>query len=90
MSDLPSQRVVEASELFDRRFVRFRHLDARGFAHFDFSIGDPELFVELSLPRCSYEEFCTANAVTHLTSEEGERLDYAVTKWRYGQPGVWE
>lgn len=37
-----------------------------GFVEFDFSIGDPDITVELILPRPAFEEFCRANKAVHL------------------------
>ena len=71
----------------ERRYVRFRELDDKGYVQFDFSIGDPELAVELVLPLTAYQEFCRANAVTYLTREQGDALDVEKTKWRFGAPG---
>ena len=33
-------------------------------------------------------EFCAGHAVSHLTPEEGARIDYERMKWRYGAPGI--
>ena len=71
----------------DRRYVRFRELDPKGYVQFDFAIGDPELAVELVLPLAAYQEFCRANAVIYLTREQGAALDFEKTKWRFGAPG---
>lgn len=71
-------------------FVRLRHRRPDGFVEFDFSIGDPELAVDLILPEAAYEEFCRVNRVRMLTPEEGARIDAEQSKWRYGQPGVAE
>lgn len=71
----------------ERRYVRYRELDSRGYVQFDFAIGDPELAVELVLPLRAYQEFCRANAVIYLTREQGDALDFEKTKWRFGAPG---
>lgn len=44
-----------------RRWVRVTQERADGFIEFDFAIGDPELSVELILPRTAFEEFCRHN-----------------------------
>lgn len=72
----------------DRRYVRFRELRADGFVDFYFSIGEPGLGVELSLPLEHYKEFCRKNKVLYLTREECEAIDFDQFKWRYGQPGI--
>ncbi|THD05714.1 phenol hydroxylase [Panacagrimonas perspica] len=71
----------------DRRYVRYRELDARGYVQFDFAIGDPELAVELTLPLRAYQEFCRTQAVTYLTREQAEDIDFEKSKWRFGAPG---
>lgn len=69
-------------------FVRVTGTRAARFVEFEFAIGDPELAVELVLQFDQFREFCAWHEVTHLTPEEGARLDYERMKWRYGQPGV--
>ncbi|WP_207000400.1 phenol hydroxylase subunit [Trinickia mobilis] len=73
-----------------RRYVRFRHRRDDGFVEFDFSIGDPGLNVELVMSLRDYQAFCVANRVIYLTRDEGEVLDIDQSKWRYGQPGLFE
>ena len=41
-----------------RRFVRVLKRRSNGFIEFEFSIGWPELSVELMLPEADFEEFC--------------------------------
>jgi len=72
----------------DRRYVRFRTLRSDGFVDFYFSIGEPALGVELSLPLEQYKEFCRSNKVVYLTREQWEAIDFDQQKWRYGQPGI--
>lgn len=71
-------------------FVRLRNRRPDGFIEFDFSIGDPELAVDLILPEAAYEEFCRVNRVRLLTEEQGAQIDAEQAKWRYGQPGITE
>jgi phenol hydroxylase P0 protein len=80
----------ERARPFDvnRRYVRFRELDARDYVLFDFAIGDPELCVELTLPLPAYQAFCKANHVTYLTRDEAAAVDFEKSKWRYGVPGL--
>jgi phenol hydroxylase P0 protein len=49
-----------------RRFVRVTEERADGLVAFDFSIGWPELSVELLLPRAAFDEFCATNRVIRL------------------------
>lgn len=43
-----------------RRFVRIKETRPDGLVSFEFSIGWPELSVDLMLPRPAFEEFCAA------------------------------
>lgn len=49
-----------------RRFVRVTEVRADGLVAFDFSIGWPELSVELLLPQAAFDEFCITNRVSRL------------------------
>jgi phenol/toluene 2-monooxygenase (NADH) P0/A0 len=49
-----------------RKFVRVLADRADGFVAFEFSIGWPELAVELLLPAPAFAEFCAANGVLRL------------------------
>lgn len=69
-------------------WVRVTRRRADGFVEFDFSIGDPDLAVDLILPAAAFEEFCRVNRARHLSDEQGRRLDREQSKWRYGTPGV--
>jgi phenol hydroxylase P0 protein len=71
-------------------FVRVRHERADGFIEFDFAIGEPDLSVELILPRAAFEEFCAINQVRHLSAAQGQQIDADQSKWRYGSPGITE
>ena len=55
-----------------RKFVRVNELRPDGFVEFDFAIGEPELFVEMSLPAAAFDDFCAANKVTFV--DESNRL----------------
>lgn len=46
-----------------RRYVRICKRRPDGFIEFEFSIGDPELAVELMLPEVAFHEFCLTNEV---------------------------
>lgn len=59
--------------------------DAR-FVEFDFSIGDPTLYVELMLPFAAFEEFCASHKVITLTPEQAADVDFDRLKWRFGKP----
>ena len=55
-------------ETFDmsRKFVRVTGSPREGLVAFEFSIGWPELAVELLMPTAAFDEFCTANRVERL------------------------
>ena len=57
-----------AHDPFDprRRFVRVTEFRPDGLVAFEFSIGGPELVVELLLPRRAFDEFCETNRVERL------------------------
>jgi phenol hydroxylase P0 protein len=46
-----------------RKYVCVTEVRADGLVAFDFSIGWPELSVELMLPRAAFDEFCATNRV---------------------------
>lgn len=52
-----------------RRFVRVLEERSDGLVFFEFSIGWPELAVELLLPRRAFAEFCAANRVQRLDGD---------------------
>jgi phenol hydroxylase P0 protein len=49
-----------------RKFVRVLEERCDGLVSFEFSIGWPELAVELLLPRQAFAEFCTTHRVQRL------------------------
>ncbi len=67
------------------RFVRVTGAARGGFIEFQFSIGDPTLYLEMILPRAAFEEFCATNKVVHLNAEQGRMVDADHAKWRGGQ-----
>ncbi|MCE1240073.1 MAG: phenol hydroxylase subunit [Azonexaceae bacterium] len=64
----------QSVSVFDagRRYVRICDRRADGFVEFEFSIGDPELAVELMLPESAFHEFCLANEVIMLDPLAGQ------------------
>jgi len=79
-------------EPFDpkRCWVRVTRVRSNGLVEFDFSMGEPELYIELMLPVDAFEKFCQHNKVERLTPEQEAAVDYDRAKWRYGRPGVIE
>lgn len=59
-----------STDAFDpaRRFVRVTGINPRGFVEFEFSVGIPDLCVELMLPQAAFEEFCISQSAERLTS----------------------
>jgi len=72
------------------RYVRVLGLLESRYVEFEFSIGDPELAVELVLAFPQFQEFCRRNRVRMVGAEEAARLDLERMKWRYGSPGLAE
>lgn len=70
------------------RFVRVTGVRNNRFVEFDFSIGDPTLFVELLLPFEQFKTFCQRQHAQELSVEQKAQVDYDRLKWRYGQPGL--
>lgn len=50
-----------------RKFVRVEEIRPDGFVAFDFAVGEPEIYVEMLLPRDAFELFCQENQVIDLT-----------------------
>lgn len=75
--------------LFDQlaRYVRVRSEPDARFVEFDFSIGSPDLFVELVLPRDAFAVFCRNNQVQHMDAEMAAAVDADMIKWRFGEVG---
>lgn len=46
-----------------RKFVRIKEIRADGLVFFEFSIGWPELAVDLMLPQTAFDEFCVRQQV---------------------------
>ena len=66
------------------RYVRITSRDRPGFVEFNFSIGDPSLYLEMILPIGAFNEFCSSNHVTFLTDQQAEAVAQQQDKWRYG------
>lgn len=46
------------------KFVRVVETRAGDLVEFEFAVGEPELFVELLMPRAQFNEFCAQQGVT--------------------------
>ncbi|MCZ6665551.1 MAG: phenol hydroxylase [Gammaproteobacteria bacterium] len=66
------------------RYVRVTNADRRGNVEFQFSIGDPCLYLEMILPSVAFAEFCREHKVAHLNEEEARKVDAQENKWRFG------
>ena len=53
----------EASVEIQHKFVRIKEVRPGGLVCFEFSIGWPELFVDLMLPQLAFDDFCARNQV---------------------------
>ena len=69
------------NEPFDveRRFIRIVEERSNGLIEFEFAAGEPELYVEMVLPRAEFEDFCQMQGVapTHgrLPQHDQDSLD---------------
>jgi len=82
----------ETSDTDDNEFkqvcyVRITGIRNEKFVEFDFSVGDPTLYIELVLPFSQFAKFCKQYKPKELTPEQEAMVDYDRLKWRYGQPG---
>lgn len=53
-----------------RKFVRLIEERGNGLVAFEFSIGWPELAVELVMPRAAFDEFCATHQVQRLDAHD--------------------
>ena len=67
-----------------QRYVRVTKNDNRGYVEFQFSVGDPNLYLEMTLPRAAFEEFFERERATHLSDEQAIAVDETEKKWRFG------
>jgi phenol hydroxylase P0 protein len=73
-----------------QRYIRVTGTRNNQFVEFDFSIGDPTIFIELILPFDQFHEFCKKQKAIELTVEQSAAVDYDSLKWRFGKPGLKE
>ena len=67
-----------------QRYVRVTNEDHNGFVEFQFSVGDPTLYLEMTLPPPAFAQFCREQRARHLREDEARAVDAAEDKWRYG------
>lgn len=60
----PIAAMTDSSD-FDpaRRYVRIINQRADGMVEFEFAVGEPQLFVEMVMPRAEFDQFCRAQQV---------------------------
>lgn len=68
-----------------RHFVRVTRADHQGFVEFQYSIDDPTLYLEMTLPPAAFAEFCTRHAATHLSAGQAAAVDSAARRWQLGR-----
>ena len=71
-------------QMDEARYVRVTNRSRHGFVEFQFSIGDPSLYLEMTLPPKAFAEFCKAQNVRMLGDEESAVVDAQDRRWRYG------
>ncbi len=57
-----------------RRYVRITGRSANGFVTFEFSVGWPDMSVELALPEDLFNDFCNKNNVQFLDDPVDTKL----------------
>ena len=67
-----------------KRYVRVTGEDRHGNIEFQFSIDDPSLYLEMTLPPAAFEEFCANEQARLLTEEQGREVDSNERRWRFG------
>lgn len=66
------------------RYVRVTNENHNGYVEFQFSIGDPGLYLEMTLPPEAFAEFCARHRAVHLTEAQARAVDEDERKWRFG------
>lgn len=81
----PEQPVEMVPAVLDtrQRWVRVTGERGDGFVEFDFSVGEPDLCVEMILPPEAFAEFCAANRVTMLPPRAPEAEDEEPNDWNW-------
>lgn len=85
-----NKNIVSTRDSFDnhnQRYVRVTGVRDKKFVEFNFSIGDPTLFVELMMPFEHFRKFCKRNEAKELTTKQCAQVDYDQLKWRNGLTG---
>jgi phenol hydroxylase P0 protein len=64
-----------------RKYVRVRKFRSDGFVELEFAIGDPDMFVEMILPRSALAGFCADNDAILLEPAAPAPVDSAGEHW---------
>lgn len=64
------------------RYVRVTGRRDDGYIEFDFSVGDPDLAVELIMDQAMFERFCDINEVQTLDATDSE-FELSRERWRF-------
>jgi phenol/toluene 2-monooxygenase (NADH) P0/A0 len=62
-------------------YVRITNRERKGFVEFNFSIGDPTLFLEMILTVRAFDEFCKTNKAQFLTPDQEQMVDRHEAVW---------
>lgn len=74
--------MAKQHDIPQKRYVHVREVRKDGFVEFDFSIDDPELYVELILPEQAFWEFCSSNRVIFLSDDQAHGIELDREQWR--------
>lgn len=58
-----------------RRYIRIVQEHGNGMVEFEFAVGEPELFVEMVMPRAQFDEFCAMQGVQPTQGRLPEQAD---------------
>lgn len=58
-----------------RKFVRVMRTLPNGLIEFEFAVGDPDVAVELVMPKPAFDEFCANNRVEFITAGPAVAVD---------------
>jgi phenol hydroxylase P0 protein len=70
------------------RFVRVTNPDHRGFVEFNFSIGDPAIYLEMILDQRAFENFCKEQNAVFLTAQQAKAVDRLDARWQFGETEI--
>lgn len=66
-----------AESKFDitRKFVRVMRTLPNGLIEFEFAVGDPDVAVELVMPKPAFDEFCVNSGVEFINDVQAKPID---------------